>query len=500
MKRADEHDQLFTKQRGKIKAIIDDIADKHEKGQPVLVGTVSVEKSEELSRILKQKHIPHNVLNAKNHQMEAEIIAQAGRPKQVTIATNMAGRGTDIMLGGNPEYLAKQKMEKDGFKHELVTQATSYAKITDEEVLRARTEYERLYKLFSEETDKEKQKVVELGGLRVIGTERHESRRIDNQLRGRSGRQGDPGSTVFYISLEDDVARIFGGERLQAMTTALKVEEDTPIVSGMITKQIERAQKMVEDRNYSTRKHVLNYDDVMNKQRETIYGERNKVLSGESVHEQITKMIPELAFNIVNFYADYEKKIEEWDFAAFNFELERLLLPTGTNLVDAQLAASYDVYKLRDAVADKAFEVYERKIAEAKEFGADFEDVERIILLKYVDMKWMDHIDAMDHLRKGIGLRAYGQNDPVIAYRKEGFDMFDAMVDSIRTNTVTAVMKINIQRPVQQEEAVRGEAMLAGSEGKRIKVNPMVRQAAKTGPNDPCPCGSGKKYKNCCGS
>ncbi|MDR1906538.1 MAG: preprotein translocase subunit SecA, partial [Clostridiales bacterium] len=441
MQRIDENDKLYTTHNGKINAIVADVEDCYKRGQPVLAGTVSVEKSEELSRALKAKRIPHNVLNAKNHQMEAEIVAQAGKIKQVTIATNMAGRGTDIMLGGNPEYLAKQRMEKDGYKHETITAATSYAKLSDPEIQKARAEYERLYGAFHAETTKEKEEVKAVGGLRIIGTERHDSRRIDNQLRGRSGRQGDPGSSVFYLSLDDDIARVFGSDRLKAVTSTLNVEENMPIANTIITKQIERAQKMIEDRHYSARKRVLSFDDVMNKQREIMYAERNKVLTGEDIHEQITGMIPAVAEGIVRAYADFDKDITTWDYEAFNYELERVLLPTGTNIITQDLAGQFDFSEMTETVAKKAVETYEARAKEIKDGGIDFSEIERIVLLKYVDMKWTDHIDSMDVLRKGIGLRAYGQTDPVVAYTKEGYEMFNEMNDSIRFNTVNMLMK-----------------------------------------------------------
>jgi preprotein translocase subunit SecA len=497
MQRKDENDQLYTTHRGKLNAIVADIEECYKRGQPVLAGTVSVEKSEELSRMIKQKRIPHNVLNAKNHQMEAEIVAQAGKIKQVTIATNMAGRGTDIMLGGNPEYLAKQKMERDGYKHEVIEAATSYAKIADPEIEKARREYESLYNEFKEKTSKEKEEVKSLGGLRIIGTERHESRRIDNQLRGRSGRQGDPGSSIFYLSLDDDIARVFGSDRLKALTATLKVEEDMPIANVIITKQIERAQKMVEDRNYSVRKRVLSYDDVMNKQRAIMYAERDRVLMGVNIHEEILSMIPEVAGGIIRIYADFDKDINNWDYDAFNFELERVLLPRGENIVTKELAGQYSYDDVLDAVSKRAVEVYENKISELSERGVDFSEIERIFLLKFVDMKWTDHIDSMDVLRKGIGLRAYGQVDPVVAYQKEGFEMFGMMNDSIRFETVHFLMKAEVGQ-AKRGEAQKGEAGFASDGSKPAKKAP-VKATAKIGRNDPCPCGSGKKYKDCCG-
>ena len=500
MIRSDENDKLYTTLKGKLNAIVADIEDCYKRGQPVLAGTISVEKSEELSRFLRARHIPHNVLNAKNHQSEAEIVAQAGKVKQVTIATNMAGRGTDIMLGGNPEYLAKQKMEKDGYKPEVISAATSYSKALDEDVLRAKNEYERLYKLFRSETDREKEEVRTLGGLRIVGTERHDSRRIDNQLRGRSGRQGDPGSSIFYISLDDDISRIFGGERLKRLTTTLKVEENMPISNIIFTKQIESAQKRVEDQHYSMRKRVLNYDDVMNKQREIIYGERDKVLRGENLHEEIIGMIPDVATSIVRAYADFDKDIATWDYDAFNRELERILLPEDTGLITRELAGQFDFNVICGKVSEIAEKSYEAKTAEVSAEGIDFSEIERIVLLKYVDIKWTDHIDSMDILRKGIGLRAYGQTDPVVAYTKEGFEMFEDMNFSIKFNAVQVLMKAKFEINIRRSEAQKGEAGFAsdGSSKKPAKKQPMTREK-EPGANELCPCGSGKKYKFCCG-
>ncbi len=488
--RKDEHDQIYTKTDGKIKAIVNDIEECYKKEQPVLVGTVSVEKSEELSEILKRKGIRHSVLNAKFHKQEAEIIAQAGKLGAVTIATNMAGRGTDIMLGGNADFQAKQKMEKDGYPLDIIEMATSPHVYDDEKVAEAKDVYLHHYEAFKKKCDEEKAKVVALGGLRIIGTERHESRRIDNQLRGRSGRQGDPGSTVFYISMEDDVARIFAGDKLKSIAETMHFPDDEPIANGVISKQIERAQRLVEGRNYSIRKQVLSYDDVMNAQREIIYKERGKVLDGLDVHDQIVDMIGDLAEEIIGYYADYKTDYNTWDYEAFNKSLEQRMLPKGTNLMTPELCSCYDVYKLKDAVLKIALENYENKIAVLKEGGFDFKDLERFFLLKNVDAKWMDHIDAMDVLRRGIGLRGYGQRDPVIAYREEGWSMFEDMVERIHSETASMLLKVEVTK--REDGGTQMSKNVATEKSQ-------ARSFDKVGRNDPCPCGSGKKYKNCCG-
>jgi len=489
--RKDEADLIYTKVSGKVTAIVDDIIAHHQTGQPILVGTVSVEKSEKLSEILKKKGIPHNVLNAKYHKQEAEIIAQAGKFNAVTIATNMAGRGTDIMLGGNPEFQAKQKMEKDGYPIEVIEYACSPHISQDPEIIKAKEVFKHHFDAFKQDCDAEKEKVIALGGLRIIGTERHESRRIDNQLRGRAGRQGDPGSTVFYLSMEDDVARIFGGEKLQSISTAMKLPDDVAISNKLITKSIERAQRMVEGRNFSIRKQVLSYDDVMNAQREIIYKERGKVLDGMDVHEQIKDMIGDLAEEIIGYYADYKTDFETWDYEAFNNALERKMLPEGSNVMNKKLCSCFDVYKLKDACMKIALEDYENKIKELKDGGFDFSELERVVLLKTVDSKWMEHIDSMDVLRRGIGLRGYGQRDPVISYREEGWEMFDAMVEKIHSETASILLKVHVEK---REDG----------EGSKVSQNIATAQKQvvsnkKVGRNDPCPCGSGLKYKNCCG-
>ena len=492
--RVDEHDQIYTTVNGKMKAIIADIEKCYESGQPVLVGTVSVEKSEELSKQLRRLGINHNVLNAKMHKKEAEIIAQAGRYKAVTIATNMAGRGTDIQLGGNPEYQAKQKLEKDGYDPETIEAAASILPSDDEKVLKARQEYNRHYEAFKKICEQEKEQVIALGGLRIIGTERHESRRIDNQLRGRAGRQGDKGSTVFYISMEDDVARIFGGDKMKQIAELFRMDEDDAISSGIVTKQIERAQLMVESRNFSIRKQVLSYDDVMNAQREIIYKERGKVLDGLDVHDQILDMIDSLAEHVIETHADYKQDYKTWDYEAFNNALEQKMIPKGSNVITEKLASHYDVYKMKDAVLKIALKNYEDKIAKAKEQGIDWGEIERIILLTTVDAKWMDHIDQMDALRRGIGLRALGQRDPVLSYRQEGWNMFDDMIERIHGETASILLKIEV---VKNEEGK--EKMSVDKSSQKVAVKNAESKKEEVGRNDPCPCGSGKKYKNCCG-
>ena len=526
-RRRDENDSIYTTEEGKFRAIIADINDCVMRGQPVLVGTVSVEKSEALETALKND--PRfrelraagkvadgkvHVLNAKKHKEEASIIAQAGKLGAVTIATNMAGRGTDIMLGGNPEALAKADLEKMGYEPEIIEMAASphaydermmmYAEEKYKEkypdfqgrCADADADYEAAYNRHKEKCDEEKEQVIAAGGLRVIGTERHESRRIDNQLRGRSGRQGDPGGTKFYISLQDDVARIFGGDKLKAITETMKLDADTPISNAFITKQIERAQRMVENRNFSVRKQVLSYDDVMNAQRELIYKERGKVLDGLDVHDQVVDMIGELAEEIIGYYADYKTDYNTWDYEAFNTSLEQRMLPPGSDIMTPELCSCYDVYKLKDAVMKVALETLEQKKKEAEALGVNYGDIERMVLLRAVDRQWMDHIDAMDALRRGIGLRGYGQRDPVVAYRQEGWDMFEDMVSRIHTTTAGILLKATLTKrePQEQRRPAPGAKHSAPQ-----KSAPARSGGAKVGRNDPCPCGSGKKYKNCCG-
>ncbi|MEG1608965.1 MAG: SEC-C metal-binding domain-containing protein, partial [Clostridia bacterium] len=466
----------------------------HEKMQPVLVGTITVEKSEELSKLLVKEKVPHNVLNAKNHKLEAEIIAQAGESGKVTISTNMAGRGTDILLGGNPEFLTKQKLKNLGYPDEIVESATSFEKNDDPQILKAKDDYAKYYELFKKDTDKEKEEVIAAGGLRIIGTERHESRRIDNQLRGRSGRQGDIGSSVFFLSMEDDVMRIFGGETMQNITQKLSLDPDQPITAKLITRQIENAQARVEDRNLSVRKHVLGYDDVMNVQRKVIYNQRLLVLDGMNVHEQIIAMIRDLAALGAPKYVDFDIDHREWDYTAFNGELESCLLENGTNLVTPDFVVECEVVDTLIAkIAEVAISQYEAKRKFViNDLGADFDKSERDCLLYNVDTKWMEHIDNMDELKQGISLVAYAQQDPVMVYKKEGFDMFEEMVAQIGSDTVKCLCKSRFEKTTQT----------AVKEKTDVKTNEDTTAGKKkstVGRNAPCPCGSGKKYKNCCG-
>lgn len=494
--RIDENDAVFPTKKGKYKAILEDIEECYKAGQPVLVGTTTVDKSEELSRMLGQRRIPHNVLNAKNHQREAEIVAQAGKKHQVTIATNMAGRGTDILLGGNAEYMALQRMRAQGMSEESISAATSYYQTDDAEVLEARRIFKEYYDSFKDEIEKEKQEVIAVGGLRIIGTERHESRRIDNQLRGRAGRQGDVGSTKFYLSMEDDMIRLFGGDRMKRIAEIFKLEEDQAIEVKMLTKGIENAQSELEGRNYRTRKQVLEYDDVMNVQRQTVYRERNRVLMGESVHETIVGMMKGQCEAIVDAYTNPKLDWTEWDVEELNKEVHRKLLPEEEEFFTEDVLNRYDIDELKEFLFNEMQSVYNKKIQEAASIGVDFEEVERIILLKIVDSRWTDHIDVMDSLRRDIGLQAYGQKDPVLMYKQEGFDLFEEMNDNIRENTVAYLMRVNVEKAPSKREDQSGDLVM-GSDGKKVGRAP-VTKVKKPRPNDPCPCGSGKKYKMCC--
>ncbi len=446
VKRVDLPDMVYSTQNGKKRAIIDEIIKRHESGQPILVGTASVDKSEEISRLLKKNGIKHNILNAKNHEREAEIVAQAGRLNAVTISTNMAGRGTDILLGGNPEYLAKKRLREEGAAHEDIDLAMS-TYITDipEEIQKLRERYKEVYAYYKAQTDEEKEKVIGVGGLCIIGTERHESRRIDNQLRGRSGRQGDIGLSVFFLSLEDDLVLRFGGERMKSLYNMFKLDEETCLQSKMLSSGIENAQKNIEGRNFGIRKNVLQYDDVMNKQREVMYGERMKVLRGEDVHEQVLKYIPDYVADTVSSTVNIEAMPELWSEEELNRALEMKLLPEGTNYVTRERLVKWDYDLAIKKITKRVIKEYEKKIADLKELGVDFSVIERRVLLSTVDRNWIDHIDAMDQLRKGIGLRAYGQVDPIISYKKEGFDMFDEMVERIQRTTITILLKARIE-------------------------------------------------------
>ena len=489
MIRVDEPDKVFATKDGKFKAVVEEVKAIYEKKQPVLVGTISVEVSEQLSRMLMRQAIPHQVLNAKSNELEAGIIAQAGRVGAVTIATNMAGRGTDILLGGNPEYLAREKMKKEGYDEELINIATAFNHITDEQEVEAREKYHEFVKKFKEETDKEREIVKSLGGLRVIGTERHESRRIDNQLRGRSGRQGDEGSSCFYISFEDDLMRKFGGDRLSSLLSSFtKGEDDTALQMPMLSKQIENAQKRCEDANFERRKYVLNYDDVMNKQRQLIYAERQKVFNGEDVHDQILKYIEPSVADIVARYVDYSSGDETTvDYDAFNGALERFFLKKGSNFVTKELVGHRQYDRIVEEITAEAQRQYEEKCVYMQEHGFDYKDIERQILLRTVDSNWMNHIDNMETLRRGIGLRGLGQRDPVIEYRREGTDMFDGMIETIQNTVAVSMCKLNIEEVVEKKEA----------QDEKAEQQTLRRQGVFA--NSPCPCGSGKRYKDCCG-
>ena len=488
--RVDQNDVVYKTEKAKYNAVIEKIIEAHKKGQPVLVGTVTIEKSELLSSMLKKRGIKHNVLNAKHHEKEAEIIAQAGKLGAVTIATNMAGRGTDIMLGGNAEYLAKAQLRHDGFSEELITEATGFADTKDPEIIKARETYKEFYNKFKEEIAPEAEAVRNAGGLAIIGTERHDSRRIDNQLRGRAGRQGDPGNTQFFVSLEDDLMRLFGGERISAMMDTLKVDEDMPLESGMLSKTIEGAQKKKEGTNFAIRKNVLQYDDVMNKQRELIYAQRNKVLNGEDIKDTVRKMVEETIDVYCGvFLAD--PLSDNWDLKG----LKEYFLGWVTDIDDLEFTTEKlnsmtktDVANLLKAKANARYDARER------EYGSDvMREMERVMLLRSVDTNWMDHIDAMDQLRQGIGLRAYGQHDPVVEYRNESYDMFEAMTNTIREQTAKLVLSVRIKT---NEEVKREKVAEETSTGEKPLT---VRGKGVVGKNAPCPCGSGKKYKRCCG-
>ena len=493
--RIDYPDVIFKTVRGKNKAIIDDIEEKHKKGQPVLVGTVTVEKSEEISKLLIKKGIKHNVLNAKNHAREADIVAQAGRLGAVTIATNMAGRGTDILLGGNPEFLAKRKLREEGYEEDVIELATSFIADLPEDVQKVRERYREVYANFKKTTDAEKEKVIEAGGLHILGTERHESRRIDNQLRGRSGRQGDKGSSVFYISLEDDLAKRFGGERMDRVYEMFNIDEYEPLQSKMISRSIENAQRAIEGRNFGIRKHVLEYDDVMNKQREVMYAERMKVIKDENVHQDILNLIPDFVEYTVNTVINNQNKPETWDVEALNNVIELKLLPKGTEFVTKEKIQNWDYEYFISKLTLETINVYNEKIERYKEEGINFSEVERMVLLKNIDTKWIDHIDSMDQLKKGISLRGYGNIDPVVEYKKEGFEMFEDLTASIQDDTVTLLLKAELRKiPTMQKEEKRD--FVTNQEGSGVAPK---KAKQEIGRNDSCPCGSGKKYKNCCG-
>ena len=496
MIRNDMPDVVYKTEQAKYMAVIQTIEECHAKGQPVLVGTVSIEKSELLSALLKRKGIKHEVLNAKHHDKEAEIVAQAGKPYAVTIATNMAGRGTDIKLGGNAEYLAKSELRRKGYSEELIAEATGFAETDNEEILQARAEYSALEKKYDAEIEPEAEKVREAGGLFIIGTERHESRRIDNQLRGRAGRQGDPGASRFFLSLQDDLMRLFGGDRITSVMNTLKTPEDMPIEAKMISNTIESSQKKIEGRNFGIRKSVLQYDDVMNRQRELIYKQRNQVLDGEELKPVILRMIEGTINEAVDFFCSDSLSKKDWNIDGLRDKFKGWL--TGPD----DFKDDFDKEKARELLLDRAHKSYE---AREEQFGIGdngepiMRELEKQILLRNVDRQWMDHIDAMDQLRRGIGLRAYGQTDPVVAYRNVGSDMFDSMNEAIREDTARQILTVVIrsQEETKREQTAKITATSGSSDG-TDKKQP-VRKKEKARPNDPCPCGSGKKYKNCCG-
>ncbi len=496
VQRIDHPDVIFKTENGKFKAAIRQIEECHAKGQPVLVGTISIEKSEKLSAMLKRAGIKHNVLNAKQHEKEAEIVAQAGQFGAVTIATNMAGRGTDIILGGNAEFLAKADMKKRGMEEEVISEAVSYADTQDETILEARKVYRELYAKYDAEVKEKAEKVKEAGGLYILGTERHESRRIDNQLRGRAGRQGDVGESRFFLSLEDDLMRLFGGDRITAMMDTLKVEEDMPIEAKMLTKIIESSQKKVEGRNFAIRKNVLNYDDVMSAQREIIYSQREKVLSGEDIHEYTLKMISDMISETVDQYLIDDNVHDDWNLAGLRDRFMGLFTVTDDFRYTTEELANVTKDQIKEKLTTRALDFYKTK--EEKIGSEVLRELERVILLKVVDIKWMAHIDDMEELRKGIVLRSYGQKNPVVEYRFEGFEMFDAMVESIREETIRLLFTIQVNNgQAPQRERVAEPTQTSGDGS---LANTPKKAGKKIGRNDPCPCGSGKKYKNCCGS
>ena len=494
--RIDHPDVVYKTEAGKFRAVIQQIKECHEKGQPVLVGTISIEKSEILSKMLKKEGVPHNVLNAKHHEKEAEIVAQAGKLGAVTIATNMAGRGTDIMLGGNAEYLALNDLRKNGMPEELIVEANAYSETENPEILAARRAYQEAYEKHKAEISKEAEQVRAAGGLFIVGTERHESRRIDNQLRGRAGRQGDPGETRFYLSLEDDVMRLFGSDRIKGMMETMGLDEDTPIDAKILSGAIENAQKNVESRNYQTRKNVLEYDDVMNTQRKVIYGQRSQVLEGEDLQQQVAHMMEVVAESNVNAAFGEQAHISRSDFTTLLSHFDGICFPKGAwSYTDEALSTLTKEQAAADLLA--IMKTYYQK-KEAVLTAPVMRELERVVTLRVVDEYWMDHLDAMTDLRQGIGLRAYGQNDPVVEYKREGYEMFENMIDSIREEIVRRMFLVQVKPQTEiKREKVAKVTSEGGAGDKTVKRQPQVRKA-KVGRNDPCPCGSGKKYKNCC--
>ena len=498
MIRDDHPDIVYKTEAGKYRAVVNRIIDAHKKGQPVLVGTISIEKSELLSSILRKNGIKHEVLNAKYHEKESQIIAQAGKYGAVTIATNMAGRGTDIMLGGNAEYMAKNDLIKAGCSDEAIVEAMGYAETEDEQILAARQAFQRSLELYKTETAKDYELVKAAGGLLIAGTERHESRRIDNQLRGRAGRQGDPGESVFFLSLEDELMRLFGAEKIMGLMNSLGLDEDTPIDQKMLSNAIETAQKRVESRNFQVRKHVLEYDDVMNKQREIIYGQRSRVLDGESLKESILSMTEETISTAVHSVVGEHNYIDLGQIEEIIPKFEGVFIEPKSLKFTRDELNEMSPASLKNLLFDMAQEAYAKK--EAALTDPVMRELERVVMLKNVDEKWMDHIDAMDELKQGIGLRAYAQTDPVVAYKHEGFEMFDEMIQAIREDTVRMVFTARIRRGDEpKREQVAKETGESGASSDGTVQRQPVRKDKKPGRNDPCPCGSGKKYKKCCG-
>ena len=495
--RIDHEDQVYKNEEGKYKAVIRQIEECHAKGQPVLVGTITIEKSELLSSMLKKKGIKHEVLNAKNHEREAEIVAQAGKKGAVTIATNMAGRGTDIMLGGNAEYLAKARMRKEGMDEALINEATGFAETDNEDILNARETYIKYNAEYKAAIKDEAEEVRQAGGLFILGTERHESRRIDNQLRGRAGRQGDPGESRFYLSLQDDLMRLFSTDRVMSMMDSLGLDEDTPIDAKILSNAVENAQKSVESRNFRARKNVLEYDNVMNTQREVIYAQRQKVLDGEDLRENMMQMLRSLVEGDVSTaLSGHGGEVNEDGLKGLANAMEGIYFAKGTLASRREQLLAMNADELTDTVFEIAKHTYEAK--EAAYTPKIMRELERVVMLRVVDEYWMDNIDAMDDLKQGIGLRAYGQHDPVVAYKEEGYQMFEAMITAIKEETIRRMFLVQL-RPAQEvkREKVAKETGTSAPDKSQVKRAP-VRKEHKVGPNDPCPCGSGKKYKKCC--
>jgi preprotein translocase subunit SecA len=499
MIRQDYPDAVYRSEAGKFRAVIAQVKECHENKQPVLVGTVSIEKSELLSTLLKKEKIPHNVLNAKHHEKEADIVAQAGHLGAVTIATNMAGRGTDIMLGGNAEFLARSDLRKAGMPEEIIFEAIGHGETSNEEILQARKDYQASLERHKAGIVNESEKVCAAGGLFIIGTERHEARRIDNQLRGRAGRQGDPGCSRFFISMEDDLLRLFGTSRMTGLLDTLGMDDDTPIEHKILSNAIENAQKRMESRNFQSRKHVLEYDDVMNVQRNVIYSQRRRVLDGEDVHDHVLTMMDGFIADTVSRFSGEQNYVDPPQMDEIAASLENILFPPGGGRLTVDQLEGLTFNDITERLQDTARELYAAK--ENQFGGAIMREIERVAILRMVDTQWMDHIDAMTELRQGIGLRAYAQTDPVVAYKREGFGMFEDMIDRIRDNTVTYLLRVQVRQDAPKRMRVAGGNMVEHAGGEEPQKKQPVRKSAsaKVGRNDPCPCGSGKKYKKCCG-